>query len=197
MYIYNERKKGREPFMVRGQIMIIGNGDIASVLIDRSDRFYFAAGVSNSLETNESEYWREVELFLKQERGVHFVYFSSLAVFYSNSRYARHKREMEKNVRMRFEEYTILRIGNITWGKNPNTLINFIKDKIKNREPFEIQDVYRYICDKEEFLYWIDMIPDWSCEMNIVGRRMKVKDIVKEYCYPWEKEKWNWKDGVA
>ena len=38
-----------------------------------------------------------------------------------------------------------------------------------------------YICDKDEFLHWMDLIPEWPCEMNIVGRRMKVKDIVKEF----------------
>ena len=92
---------------------------------------------------------------------------------------------MEDWVRKLFPNYTILRVGNITWGNNPHTLINFIKNKIKSREPFEVQDVYRYIVEKDEFLYWINMIPEWNCEMNITGKRMLVKDIVKEYCWPW------------
>jgi hypothetical protein len=165
--------------------MIIGHGDIASVLTDREDRTYFASGVSNSSETRESEYYREAELLLGQDKSKRLVYFGSLSIFYSDCRYARHKRMMENLVRKNFEHYTIIRMGNITWGENPNTLINFIRNKIRNREPFEIQDVYRYVTDKEEFLHWIDLIPDFSCELNIVGRRMKVKDIVKEYCYPW------------
>ena len=177
--------------------MILGHGDIASVLTDRDDRLYFASGVSNSQETRESEYRREIDLLLSLLQGPsvsplhppkkeHLVYFSSLSVFYSDSRYVRHKIEMEKAVKI-FRPYTIIRMGNITWGDNPHTLINFIKNKIRNREPFEVQDVYRYIIDKEEFLHWINLIPDWSCEINIPGRRMKVRDIVREYCYPWGK----------
>jgi hypothetical protein len=115
----------------------------------------------------------------------HLVYFSSLCVFYSDSRYSKHKRMMEDWVKKLFHHYTIVRMGNITWGTNPHTLINAIRNKIKNRESFEIQDVYRYIVEKDEFLYWMDMIPDFSCEMNITGRRMLVRDVVKEYCYPW------------
>jgi hypothetical protein len=165
--------------------MIIGNGDVSSVLEDRSDRIYFASGVSNSQETRESEYQREVQLLLMQDRSKHLVYFGSLSIFYSQSRYAQHKRQMEGWVRTIFEHYTIMRMGNITWGTNHHTLINFMRKKIKNREPLDIQDVYRYVVDKDEFLYWIDMIPDWNCEMNIVGRRMKVKEIVREFCWPW------------
>ena len=165
--------------------MISGHGDIASVLTDRDDRNYFASGVSNSGELRESEYYREAELLLRQDRSQHLVYFGSLSIFYSDCRYARHKRMMENLVRKNFEHYTIVRMGNITWGKNPNTLINFIQNKIRNREPFEIQDVYRYVVDKEEFLHWIDLIPPWNCEMNVTGRKMLVRDIVKQYCYPW------------
>lgn len=166
---------------------IIGHGDIANVLLDREDRIYFASGVSNSGETRETEYLREVRLLFDQDRSKHIIYFSSLAIFYSNSRYVLHKHLMEHFVKTNFEHYTIIRMGNITWGSNPNTLLNFLTNKIRNREPFEMKDVYRYILEKEEFLHWIDLIPDFSCEMNIIGRRMKVKDIVKEYCYPWGK----------
>ena len=167
--------------------MIIGHGDIASVLTDHEDHIYFASGVSNSQETRESEYRREVFLLLDQDKSKHLIYFSSLSIFYSNTPYTRHKIFMERLIKKYFEHYTIVRMGNITWGTNPHTLINFIQNKIRNREPFEIKDVYRYVVDKDEFLHWMSMIPDWSCELNIVGRMMKVKDIVKEYCYPWGK----------
>lgn len=167
--------------------MIIGSGDIAQVLVgvDRPDRIFFASGVSNSSETRESEYQREINLLWKQNRYKHLVYFGSLSIFYSDTRYAHHKKEMEDLVKNIFDDYTIIRMGNITWGTNPHTLINFIRNKIRNREPFEIKDVYRYVVNKEEFLYWIDLIPEWNVEINIVGKMMKVRDIIKEYCYPW------------
>ena len=88
---------------------------------------------------------------------------------------------MEGLVKKTFKHYTIVRIGNISWGSNPNTLINFLRNKIKNKQPYEVRSVYRYVVDKDEFLYWIKMIPDWNDTMNIMGRRLLVKDIVKEY----------------
>ena len=135
--------------------------------------------MSNSQETRESEYEREKDLLLKQDKTKHIVYFSSLAIFYSNTRYAKHKKTMELLVKTCFENYTIIRLGNITWGTNPNTLINYLK----SHPEAEIKDEYRYVCEKEEFLHWINLIPTWSCEMNIPCRRMKVAEIVKEYCY--------------
>lgn len=163
--------------------MIIGSGDIASVLPDKKTRLFFASGVSNSQETRESEYTREKNLLLKQDRKSHIVYFSSLAVLYGKNRYVLHKKEMESLVKLEFPRYTIMRIGNITWGTNPHTLINYFRRKIKKGEPIKIQDAYRYIIDKDEFLHWINLIPNWSCEMNITGQRKKVKAIVDEYCY--------------
>jgi nucleoside-diphosphate-sugar epimerase len=163
--------------------MIIGDGNIAQVLksVDREDRLFFASGVSNSLEIRRSEYEREKRLLLVQDKNRHLVYFSSLRVFSSDTLYTQHKIRMERLIKKLFKHYTIVRLGNITWGStNPNTLINFLKNKIKNNEPYEVQDVYRYLVDKEEFLYWISMIPDWPCEINIPGRRIKVSDIVKE-----------------
>lgn len=160
--------------------MILGHGDIASVLKDREDRIYFASGVSNSLEEREEEYQREINLLLKQDRFRHIVYFGSLCIFYSDTRYAQHKKCMEDIVRSSFAHYTIMRLGNITWGKNLHTLINFLRN---NREA-EIRNVYRYIVNREEFLYWIDLIPSWSCEMNVPGKRMKVREIVDEFVEP-------------
>jgi nucleoside-diphosphate-sugar epimerase len=158
---------------------ILGHGDIASVLKDRHDLLFFASGVSNSKETREEEYNREVQLMMQQDKNKHIVYFSSLCVFTSNSRYAQHKKMMEGTARSYFDKSTIIRIGNISFGVNPHTIINFLKNKIRLGEEIEIQDTFRYIVDKEEFLYWIGLIPDWSCEMNITGERMKVEEIVR------------------
>jgi hypothetical protein len=161
--------------------MIIGNGDIASVLKefkDMPDRLWFVSGVSNSGETRASEYQREVNLLLRQDTSLHIVYVSSLCVFYSDTPYACHKRMMEKLIKQTFKRHTIIRIGNITWGDNPHTLLNFLRKKIRNNEPLEIRDVYRYIVDKDEFLYWLRLIPEWNCEMNVPGKRMKVCEVV-------------------
>lgn len=168
--------------------MIIGNGDIAGALntipekTHKTGWIFFASGVSNSHETRESEYKREVDLLMKQNKSKHLVYFGSLCIFYnSETRYAHHKKRMEALVKKNFKHYTIIRMGNITWGKNPNTLINFFRNQIKNKQKLDIWNTYRYLTDKKEFLHWIRMIPDWNCEMNITGTRLKVKQIIEKY----------------
>lgn len=165
--------------------MIIGNGDIATALreIDQPDRIFFASGVSNSAETRGSEFLREVRLLrtcFAANPSKRLIYFSSLSVFYADTAYAFHKQSMESLVRMA-GRWTIIRLGNIDWGTNPHTLINYLRDRAKKGLPLEIQDVYRYVVDRDEFLHWMNLIPDWNCELNIPGRRMKVAEIVKEY----------------
>lgn len=144
---------------------------------DKEDLLFFAAGVSNSKETRESEYQREINLLFDQNRGSHIVYFSTLAVFYSNTRYTRHKLDMEAMVKENFTKYCIIRLGNITWGTNPHTLINYLT----THPEATIRDEYRYVIDPDEFLHWIELIPDFNVEMNITGERLKVKEIYDRY----------------
>lgn len=158
--------------------MVIGNGDVASALIDKPGMLYFASGVSNSQELRESEYRREVDLLLEQDKTLHVVYFSTLASLYSDTRYTRHKRHMEGIVKSDFPKYTIVRLGNILWGTNPHTLINYLRA----HPEAEVRDEYRYVVGKEEFSHWIELIPDWSCEMNIPGERLKVREVKEKYC---------------
>lgn len=165
---------------------VVGSGDIASVLRDntRPDLHFFASGVSNSKETRGEAFDRERSLLLQQEAGKHIVYFGSLSVFYADTPYTRHKREMETIVKERFDRHAIVRIGNITWGSNPNTIINYMRGQVERGEQLDIQDTFRYVVDQDEFLYWVNLIPTWSCEMNIPGERMKVNQIVKRYVCP-------------
>lgn len=160
--------------------MIIGKGNIASVLEDRDDLIYFASGVSNSAETRESEYQREKDLILKQDKRKHFVYFSSLSIYYNKNRYNVHKKEMEQLVRDTFKSYTIVRIEVITWGKNPTTIHNVFKQMLLEGKPITIQDTSRYILTKEEFLSWLKFIPvGEKNEMNILGKSHSIIDILK------------------
>ncbi|MAG60142.1 hypothetical protein CMO96_05150 [Candidatus Woesebacteria bacterium] len=162
---------------------VVGSGDIAQVLQEANkDVLFFASGVSNSSELRESEYRRERDLLLEQDKTKRLVYFSSLSIFYADTRYTRHKEEMEQMVKDNFPDYCIVRIGNIVWGKNPNTLINAMRNQVKAGDPLEIRDTTRYIVDKDEFLHWIGLIPhDFNCEINVPGRRMKVAEVVKEF----------------
>lgn len=165
---------------------IVGHGDIAKVLNwecdEKPDTVFFASGVSNSQETRESEYQREKDLLLEQDRNKRLVYFGSLSIFYSDGRYATHKREMEELVTENFSKYCIIRLGNIDWGHNPHTLINTLRNNVAEGKSVEIRDTERYVVDKEEFKHWIGLIPDgFNCEINIPGERMKVKEIFNKY----------------
>lgn len=157
--------------------MIVGHGDLAGVLCDRPDVTFFASGVSNSSCTDEKEYHRELALFNEHYLGRHMVYFSSLCIYDSDTRYAEHKREMERIVKLYCMSYTIVRLGNIDWGKNPHTLINYLKA----HPEAEVKPVWRHIVSKEEFLYWMGKIRVGEQEeMNVPGRMEWVPDLVKK-----------------
>lgn len=157
--------------------MIIGLGDISRAIIDRPDVTFFAAGVSNSQCTDADQFQREVDLLLDQRRSTHIVYFSSLCIYYSSTEYADHKRYMEWVIKQHFPYYTICRIGNIAWGKNPTTLINYLK----SHPGAKIEQVYRHILSKNEFQYWMGLIPvGRNSEMNMPGLRVWVPELMRE-----------------
>jgi len=161
--------------------MIVGRGDIASVLNDRDGAIFFVSGVSNSNETRESEFMREIELLDKQDKTKCLFYLSSITLddMSKNSQYLQHKRKMELLIKSNFENYNIIRIGNITWGSNPNTFINYIKNKIKNGEPVEIKDEYKYMIDKEQLVLLTDNLPlIGQNQISVFGRMAKVKELV-------------------
>ena len=161
--------------------MIVGRGDIASVLNDRDGAIFFVSGVSNSNETRESEFMREIELLDKQDRSKCIFYFSSITVddMNKNSQYLQHKRNMELLVKSNFENYNIIRIGNITWGSNPNTFINYIKNKKSKGETVEIKDEYKYVIDKEQLVLLTDNLPlTGQNTLCVFGRMAKVAELV-------------------
>jgi nucleoside-diphosphate-sugar epimerase len=127
--------------------MIIGTGLIANSLkdIDSKDYLFFASGVSNSLETRDSEFEREFSLLkttYEQHKEKKFVYFSTLSIHdqsKQNSPYVIYKKNIEVYIQNNIENYLILRIGNIVGkGGNPNTLFNFLKKQIAIRNEFAL-----------------------------------------------------------
>lgn len=120
--------------------MIIGNGMLAHALrkYDRAEILFFASGVSNSLETDRSEFRREIALLKSvsdQHKEKKMVYFSTCSIYDSSkseSPYVQHKIEIEKLISEISTDFAILRIGNAVGnGGNPNTLINFLKNAIE------------------------------------------------------------------
>lgn len=164
--------------------MIIGRGDIASILSDRKGFTFFAAGVSNSGETDESQYYREKKELAAQIAIVNafnecLVYFSSISCFFKVTRYTKHKLEMEEFIRENCKNYNIIRIGNITWGSNPNTFLNYIRNKKAKGEPVEIRDEWKYMISKEQLLLLTDNLPlTGKNEISVFGECKKVADLV-------------------
>ena len=161
--------------------MIVGRGDIASVLNDRDGAIFFVSGVSNSNETRESEFMREIELLDKQDKTKCLFYLSSITLddMSKNSEYLQHKRKMELLIKSNFENYNIIRIGNITWGSNPNTFINYIKNKKSKGEVVEIKDEYKYMIDKEQLVLLTDNLPlTGQNQISVFGRMAKVAELV-------------------
>jgi hypothetical protein len=161
--------------------MIIGNGNIAKTLIDNDDLIFFASGVSDSSCVDFNEFNREYKLLMEIDKSKHVVYFSNLGIYYKNDPYTTHKINMENTIRNNFEYYTIVRIEVCEWVKNHTTILNVFKQKLLNTEKIEIQDTFRYVLNKEDFLYWINLIkPYTKNEMNILGKKMKISEIVNE-----------------
>jgi len=160
---------------------VIGRGDIATSITDREGFTFFCAGVSNREPLTDRARQNEMSRIWRMNgTSDMFVYISTLSVYYSDSDYTNHKRDMERLVSRTFDNYCILRIGNIVWGDNPHTLLNHFRSKIVAGEPLDIQDTYRYLIDKEELNHWVEMIPEkGKHELNITGKRLKVERIVE------------------
>ena len=160
--------------------MIIGKGSIARVLEDRDDLVFFASGVSNSSCKDEKEYQREFNLLKTVPTDQHVVYFSNLGIYYKEDRYTQHKKEIEEYIRNNYKSYTIVRIEVCEWVTTPHTILNFFKNQLNQGIEPIIQDTIRYVLSLDEFLYWVRMIKfGIRNEMNILGRKMTVAEIVE------------------
>lgn len=160
--------------------MVIGNGDIANVLIDRRGAIFFASGVSNSVDATEQDYRREIDLLINQPKNKCLFYFSSLSIYTKDTRYTRHKKEMELIVKKQFKNCNIIRIGNIDWGVNPNTFINFINDRIQTGKPVRINDEYKQMISIETLRLVTASLPlKGQNEINVSGYIAKVEDLIK------------------
>jgi hypothetical protein len=163
--------------------MIIGKGDIASIINDRKEALFFTSGVSNSNETRDSEFLREIELLNKQDKSKCIFYFSSISVDdafkVTTNKYLQHKIKMETLIKTNFQNYNIIRIGNILWGNNPNTFLNYIRNRMKKGEPILIKDEYKFVINKEQILLLTDNLPlVGQNTISIFGKMAKVNELI-------------------
>ena len=129
--------------------MLIGNGLIANTFRfyeNNNDVIIFASGVSNSKETDDFKFERELNL-LKQilifKDLKKLIYFSTCSILDDsliNSKYVNHKKKIEEFIKINFKNYIIFRIPNvISYSNNHHTSFNFFKNKIINGDEIECQ----------------------------------------------------------
>lgn len=150
--------------------MVIGNGTIANLFLEfNKDKniIIFASGVSNSLETDESKFEREINLLNKtlfqMPENAKIVYFSSINIFdpsLQTNRYVLHKKAIEEIIKNHTTLYYIFRVPIlISKSENPHTLINFLINKIKNDEELNIyKNAIRYFINSEDLQMIISLI---------------------------------------
>lgn len=86
---------------------------------------------------------------------------------------------MEQCVKDYFEKYCIIRIGNIDWGTNPNTFLNYLRNKIKNGEPYEVKDEFKYMISKDQLSMIANSVPlDGRNEICVFGYKAKVIELL-------------------
>lgn len=157
--------------------MIVWNGLIANAFKhyeNNDDVIIFASWVSNSQNQDDSLFKREIDLIewtLKLNYNKLFIYFSSCSVTdetLRDSKYIKHKINAENIIKNNKHNYfLIIRIPNIVWyTDNPNTLINYLINNIKNwkkitlfkkakRNIIDVEDLFKlahYIISKKFFL---------------------------------------------
>jgi nucleoside-diphosphate-sugar epimerase len=126
--------------------MIVGNGLVATAFrpwfAKDAGRLVFASGVSNSRETRAEEFARERALLEPHiGRDALLLYFSTCSINdreLADSGYVVHKKAMEALVR-EADRYAIFRLPQVVGRtRNPNTLTNYLHQKVSTGEPFQV-----------------------------------------------------------
>lgn len=160
--------------------MIIGNGMLANSLrpFDEENIIVFASGVSNSLETKESEFEREILLLrstVEKFPNKKLIYFSTCSIYDLSkveSPYVMHKLKVEEIISKICPRYTIFRVGNaVGSGGNPNTLINFLENSIRNGQIISLHNKARRV------LVGVDDIANLVSQ-NLESFENKIIDVV-------------------
>lgn len=136
--------------------MVIGNGMIATRFMsfqNDNDKIIFASGVSNSKDTTENHYQREIDLLKKTVTNYPektLIYFSTCSIEdhdAQNAPYIIHKKNIEKYIRENVENYFIFRASNVVGtSNNPYTLLNYFVFNILQNQPLVVwKNAYRNI----------------------------------------------------
>jgi len=135
----------------RNKLDVIGNGFIAQKLKEINFKnvnnfVVYAAGISNSKTRNLSKLKKEIhkiENFLESlSKDKIIIYISTLSALEKKpvkSLYVKNKKKIEDLIKKNLNNFIIVRFPQVV-GKNsnPNTLTNYLYEKIKNKKKFFI-----------------------------------------------------------
>lgn len=165
--------------------MIIGKGYIARLISNivktHNDLLIFASGVSNSRETNENEYQREINLLqsvLKNHSNHTFVYFSTVSTLDPSLqclRYIKHKKFIEQYISELSDSFIILRLPNIITNnfQNKHLFIPFFIERILARNNIVLYtNAYRYFIGELELIQILNLI--FQNKNNFVNHTINV-----------------------
>lgn len=176
--------------------MILGNGLIANELKkiielkNENKVIYIASGVSNSSEVDEDKFLREENLVkstftLKSK----IVYFSTCSIYDEeslDSPYVRHKIKMENLIAAR-GNFFIFRVPQVVgFSLNKSTLVNYLANKIKNREKFVLwSSALRNLIDVHDLALMVNFCVGNNLGFNKISNLANknfytVDEIVKE-----------------
>lgn len=143
--------------------MVVGNGMLANAFSqfkDIDDYIIFASGVSNSKETDNNKFEREFNLLKSYTKyqNKKLIYFSTCSVMdntLQESPYVKHKINMENMIKYYFSNNLIFRLPIIVGPtENPNTLFNFLRNKLLNNEVISVhKHATRYLIDVEDLTF--------------------------------------------
>lgn len=135
--------------------MVVGNGMLANRFekYGNDKKIVFASGVSNSKNTKEENFQRELKLLnetIESNPGKPIVYFSTCSIDdndLKSSPYVLHKLASENLIKGKAEKFFIFRISNVAGvSNNPYTLLNYFIFNILQNHPLTIwKNAYRNI----------------------------------------------------
>ena len=142
--------------------MIVGRGLIAKAffhsVFDTAGYVVFASGVSNSAETRQEAFEREINLLdsvLTKDKTI--IYFSTTSLFdptKTASPYILHKRFMEEHITRSADKSVIVRLPILIGDtENPYTLINFLVRAIQENRPIPLHlHACRHLLDIDDLV---------------------------------------------
>lgn len=150
--------------------MIIGSGLIGQAFSKKfqndDEVCIYAAGVSDSKCNNVSEFKKDeqrlVDALSKLNKRQALIYFGTCSIYSpveKESEYAQHKLKMEKIVQQH-NRHLIFRLSQVVGKARENgTLINFLYQKIKNEESFDLWTLAkRNLIDVEDIVEIVSVI---------------------------------------